>query len=271
MKVVLSRLNLFCVSVIVMSLMLTGQSDAKIDLSTIVGLWLFDEGAGNVASDSSAKGNHGTLTNGPKWVQGTFGMALEFDGQDDYVVSSSNVGISGNAERTVVLWIKPTSSDGFQPVVSLGVAGGQKAYWVEYNGNEGGPNTIRVGGYDGDVFTKATLPLGQWHHVAVVYPGKISGTELYYNGVSQEIKPYAGNPGDTLDTTDSTVTIGDAPIHRNINRTPFVGAIDEVAIFKVALTEADIQSIMEGFGSITAVSPAGKLAKAWGAIKASVD
>lgn len=180
MKVVLSRLSLFCVSVIVTSLMLVGQSDAKIDLSTIVGLWLFDEGAGNVASDSSANGNHGTLTNGPKWVQGTFGMALEFDGQDDYVVSSSNVGISGNAERTVVLWIKPTSSDGFQPVVSLGVAGGQKAYWVEYNGNEGGPNTIRVCGYDGDVFTRATLPLGQWHHVAVVYPGKISGTKLYY-------------------------------------------------------------------------------------------
>jgi hypothetical protein len=249
--------------------MLTGQSDAKIDLSTIVGLWLFDEGTGDVANDSSAKGNRGTLTNGPKWVAGKFGRAVEFDGKDDIVISSSPLGLSGNAERSVAFWIKPTSSDGFQPVVSWGVAGGQKAYWVEYNGNEGGPNTIRVCGYDADAYTKATLPLGQWHHVAVVYPGKVSETKFYYNGVSQEVKLYAGNQKDTLDTTDSTVTIGDAPIHRNINRNPFVGAIDEVAIFNVALTEDDVKEIMTK--GLKAVSPAGKLVTVWGTIKASID
>ena len=269
MKIIFVRLSLFCAIVIVMIMMLAGVSNAKVAPNTIVGLWFFDEGTGNVANDASAKGNHGTLTNGPKWVAGKFGRAVEFDGKDDIVISSSPLGISGNAERSVAFWIKPTSSDGFQPVVSWGVAGGQEAYWVEYNGNEGGPNTIRVCGYDGDVFTKATLPLGQWHHVAVVYPGKISGTELYYNGVSQEIKPYAGNLGDTLDTTDSTVTIGDAPIHRNINRNPFVGAIDEVAIFKVALTEDDVKEIMTK--GLKAVSPAGKLVTVWGTIKASID
>jgi len=268
MKAVLARLNLLCVSFIVMGLMLTGISDATVDLKNAVGVWLFDEDAGDQAQDSSEKGNHGTLTNGPKWVQGKFGMALEFDGEDDYVVSSSNVGISGNAERTLVFWFKPTSSEGRQSIVTWGAGGTLKMYWVEYNGYQGGPNNIWVGSWDGDALTEATLPLDQWHHVAIVYSGKVSETKIYYNGVAQEVKPFSGNAGDEIDTTDSPVSIGyDLPN----NRQPFKGGVDEVAIFNVALSEADIQSIMEGFESIAAVFPAGKLAKAWGTIKASID
>ena len=41
-------------------------------------------GSGEVAEDSSANGNDGELKVGPKWVDGKFGKALEFDGVDDY-------------------------------------------------------------------------------------------------------------------------------------------------------------------------------------------
>jgi len=47
------------------------------------------------------------------------------------------------------------------------------------------------------------------------------------------------------------------------------GAIDEVAIFNVALSEDEIKEIMtKGLTGMTAVSPGGKLPVAWGAIKA---
>ena len=266
MKVVFAKLSFMCVSVIVMSFWVGGSS-AKVDLKTTAGMWLFDEGTGTQARDSSGEDNHGKLMNGPKWVKGKFGGALEFDGVDDIVVSGSKLGISGNAERTTAFWIRPTSSEGFQLIVAWGQAGDQKAYWAEYNGNQGGANTIRVAGYDGDIYTKSKLlPLNQWHHVAVVYPGKVSGTKLYYNGVSQEILLWGK---EALNTVDTPVTIGDAPFLHKINRRAFKGAIDEVVIYSVALAEADIKRIMtEGFQATpTAVSSSGKLASIWGAIK----
>ena len=69
---------------IVIGLIFTGQSSAKIDSKSIVGVWLFDEGSGKTARDSSGKGNDGELMNNPKWVSGKFGKALEFDGKDDW-------------------------------------------------------------------------------------------------------------------------------------------------------------------------------------------
>ena len=46
------RFSPACVSLMVISLIVVGIGYAKIDLETCVGVWLFDEGKGNVASDS---------------------------------------------------------------------------------------------------------------------------------------------------------------------------------------------------------------------------
>ena len=46
----------------------------------------------------------------------------------------------------------------------------------------------------------------------------------------------------------------------------FNGKIDEIAVFKRALTQAEIQLAMEG--SISAVDASGKVATTWGYIKA---
>ena len=72
-----TMLNLICVSVslIVLVMVFTGKSDAKVK-ETLVGAWLFD---GN-AKDASGNGKDGTLENGPKWAAGKFGQALEFNG-----------------------------------------------------------------------------------------------------------------------------------------------------------------------------------------------
>ncbi len=40
----------------------------------------FDEGAGNIANDSSGIGNDCALNGNPKWTDGPFGTALELDG-----------------------------------------------------------------------------------------------------------------------------------------------------------------------------------------------
>lgn len=263
----MTRLTVIFLSFIVVSLIVAGISDAKVDPKSIMGMWLFDGSAGDSARDSSDNGNNVMLMNGAKRSAGKFGNALEFDGQDDYVVSSSDIGISGNSERTIVFWFNPTSSDGRQSIVAWGAGETLKVYWVEYNGYQGGPNNIYAGAFDGDAYTEATLTLGKWHHVAVVHPGLISETQIYYNGVSQEIKLWQGNQGNELETVDSPVSIGYDLV---LNRQPFEGAIDEVGIFNVSITGNDVTDIMtRGFKNVLAVYPASKLAVTWGSIKSN--
>ncbi len=60
-------------------------SYAKIDPKTIVGAWLFDEGQGDSAGDSSGYNRDGNLQGGAKWVEGKFGKALELNGKDAWV------------------------------------------------------------------------------------------------------------------------------------------------------------------------------------------
>jgi hypothetical protein len=94
MKVLVEKSALVFLILIVIGLALAGTSDAKIDLVTIEGLWLFDEGSGNVAKDLSGNDHHGEIL-GAKWVSGKYGKALEFDGVDDDVVINTYFGIEG--------------------------------------------------------------------------------------------------------------------------------------------------------------------------------
>ena len=71
-----------------------------------LGHWAFDEGSGTTVRDSSSKGNNGTLVNGPLWVDGKLGKALQFDGVDDYVQVPHNASlIPTTGKATVSVWI----------------------------------------------------------------------------------------------------------------------------------------------------------------------
>ncbi|MFP6724215.1 MAG: hypothetical protein VCF25_28700, partial [Candidatus Poribacteria bacterium] len=96
-------LNLICASVglIVLVLMFTSQSDAKVK-ETLVGAWLFD---GN-AKDASENGKDGKLENGPTFVAGKIGQALKFAGGkagNDHV-NLGNLGLAPSGTATLVFW-----------------------------------------------------------------------------------------------------------------------------------------------------------------------
>ncbi len=77
----MTRLTIICISFIIISMMFAVVSNAKIDQKDIMGMWLFDEGKGDVAEDISGHGNDGVLMNGPEWADGQLGGALEFAGR----------------------------------------------------------------------------------------------------------------------------------------------------------------------------------------------
>ena len=99
------------------------------------------------------------------------------------------------------------------------------------------------------------LPPKEWTHLAATYDG--SKMKLYYDG---EVKVEVDASG-KIDTNDVPVSVG-----RNSegNREHYIGRIDEVAIWSVALDEGEIQKAMD---QVYAVEAANKLPTSWGAIK----
>lgn len=83
MRVIIEILILAFISSILVSIFAV-QSPGQINPETVAGMWLFEDGDGETAKDSSGLGNDGTIF-GPEWVDGKIGKALKFDGADDYV------------------------------------------------------------------------------------------------------------------------------------------------------------------------------------------
>ena len=111
--------------VLFIAVMFTTSSSAVLDPDTIVGMWKFDEGKGNTAKDSSENGNDGTLMSNPKWVDGKFGKALEFDGTN-FVDMGNDESLQFDGDVTIVCWVRPES-----------VAGGRQNIVCKSYGGEG--------------------------------------------------------------------------------------------------------------------------------------
>jgi hypothetical protein len=246
-------------------------SDAKIDLENTIGIWLFDEGKGNIARDTSGNGNDGELMNDPKWVDGKFGKALEFDGQDDYVhfvhrrlrltVNAGDAEIlKPTADVTFVAWVY---WDGGNYVLASGGQTSSTGYAITYD-----PNTSQIwfgvstGKKSANTGYIQAPPKKVWHHLAGSYDDSDGELIAYVDGKKYATAKANGN---VLENKWPSLHIGKP---NNVDAYYIQGILDEVAVFNVALTEDDINAIMtRGLEKAFAVSAAGKLATAWGAIK----
>ena len=251
MKVVVA--NLMLASLIILSLMFVGISNADFDPETVSGMWLFDDGKGDTAVDSSENGQDGELVNGPKWAKnGKFGSALEFDGNESkgHVVVG-DLGLSG--EVTLILWANPNGAADDDRLIS----------------NISGPTnpafTTRFQSGAVEVWSSAWKPViekfddKKWGHYAFVFDGEGNVTG-YYNG----------KEGETVADSYTFTQIGIGANFLDQWGQYFSGLFDEIAFFSVALTEDDIQTVMtKGLKSALAVYPAGKLTTTWGNVKAN--
>ena len=261
MKVRVAGIVLVCVSLIFVEL--TGQSIAEIDLETLEGLWMFDEGDGDIAKDSSEKGLDGEFTGEPKWVDGKFGKALEFDGAS-YVTIPDHA--NPTAAITISAWVK-----------SMAGAWNQHGFIVEkrdayiLHANQGS-NVVSFCIANGGIWnlpnawdTGAVGPddITEWHMYTCTYDSATGDWKIYIDGEVES----------TLDLNKDEIVEDIGPVHIGWDEccggARFGEAIiDEVAVFNVALSEDDIQTIMnDGFEMVLAVEPADKLVTRWADIK----
>ena len=240
------------------------NSTYAVSLESAVAIWLFDEEDDELVEDSTENGNNGTLINGVEWVNdGKFGGALQFDGMDDYVeVPASESLEMGESDLTLSFWFKTSNADAQRPVTKGAVDTTREGYASFITGG------VLCAQFSDGVARQhipGTIDItdDNWHFGTIVWE-RDSTTKIYIDGVLdvEQATPY---PGEDITKETVPVIMGRKSVD---SQQYFNGLLDEVAIFKEALTENEIKSIMAGLATfISAVEPSGKLVTTWATIK----
>ena len=261
----LSSITLICFSLFSFGVLFISTTSAEIDPDTLVGMWLFDEGKGKVATDASENGLDGEFEGNPKWVEGKFGMALEFDGKSAYVQIPDHenpteaITVSAWAKSGADLWNQPGwIIEKRNAYIIHPNSGTKNIAWPVCNGGcwnkPGGWNDGNVG----------TDDITEWHMYTTTYDSDTGEWYIYIDAEEASALDLAKNPID-LDTGPANIGFDDC-----CGGTRFgLGAVDEVAIFSVALEQEDIEKLYKDglYFGVLAVEPANKMTTTWADVK----
>ncbi|EJM27317.1 DUF2341 domain-containing protein [Pseudomonas sp. GM25] len=193
----------------------TGNGQLTFD-PNYTALYHFDGATGTPAKDTTAYGNTAQSATGAA-IDGVVGRALQFSGQPLLLPASPSLQHNAGSAFTFSAWLRLDQANGEQLILA----------------RREGTNSLLVGVNQGVPFVEidgqravATQPLnpGQWQHVALTAEG--AKVTLYING--REGAALA----QSMPAFNSVMAIG-ADLHEGPFQ-PFVGAIDELRLSKVA-------------------------------------
>jgi hypothetical protein len=207
----------------------------------LLGWWTFDEEAGTVAWDSSGRGHDGRLCNGPVWVPGRLGPALQFDGIDDYVEVPHSAGlVPSGQEVTVAAWINAERYGGpngawWQGILAKDDAPRLYSLYTYIDGTLHFSTGPSYGSFVG-TYSTGIVPLREWVHVAALV--KDYHHEYYING---EPAGVSGANAVLVPGSIASLTIGRT---HEADRC-FLGMIDDVRLYDRALNAEEIKRMVQ--------------------------
>lgn len=221
-------------------------------LDDAVGIWLFDEGKGNTAADTSGNGNDGAIA-GAKWAEGKFGGALEFEPPHVVTVQPSD-SINFKDQMTIATWVYMNKGVSDTAIRRNG------SYLLEVqSATERVPGGYVFGiwsggGFTGGVWGKTVIDPEKWYHIVGLYDG--SEMKLYVDGTLESAVKQGGDVDQAGELLFGT-----------FGGEKFIGRLDEVIFFDRGITEAEIAELMKGVEAVLPVSPNNLLTTTWGRLK----
>ena len=207
----------------------------------LVAAFSFNEGTGTTVADSSVNSNNGTIANAAWTASGKYGGALVFNGSNALVNIADAYTLHLTTAMTLEAWVNPsTVSSLWRDVIYKG----NDNYYL--SGTSPASSVPATGGTFGatgaNVYGTTALTANTWAHLAATYDG--ATLRLFVNGAPVSSMARTGS----LATSTNPLQIGGDSIYGQY----FAGAIDEIRVYNVALTQAQIQSDMN-----TPVAPSG--------------
>lgn len=198
----------------------------------LVGYWPFE---GN-ANDASGNGNNGTVS-GATLVNGKFGKGYSFNGTTNYIRCNDSSSLNLTDKFSLICWAKTTtitqtyqrifsklgnedgSHDGYSMIINM-----DHFLCQVYKDDIGIPNIFNI-----------KMPLNTWAHLAFTFDN--GNSYLYVNGIGEYKSIAVTSAGTTTDYLYLGYLLNQA----------FSGLLDELKIYKRALTEAEIRADMLNF------------------------
>jgi hypothetical protein len=189
----------------------------------------------NNARDGSGNGFNGTLVNNPTFLAGHSGLAVNLDGTNQSVQLPRSIQDS----FTMAFWVKTTTTGGTgtQWWVGKGLVDGEVANVTNDFGVSlvGARVAFGVGNPDTTIQSTSNVNDGAWHHVAVTRDSATGAMVLYFDRVQQAT---ANGP---TGTRNAPANLRVGSLQTNLNF--FAGQIDEVQLYNVALTAAQVAAL----------------------------
>lgn len=220
----------------------------------LVGHWTFDEGTGASARDDSGAQNDGAISAGAAFVAGAKGAALELDGASGTVtVGNAQLLNEDRGSFSVALWFRSTATT-WARLVTKGNWGDTSGYFVQYNrgGVTFGVGSNGVAANSTIANTPLTFGDGRWHHVGAVVDRAARTLVVYVDGLAQ---PLTVSPGFCGKAVGTAVSFDGCPYPAASSNDPFTmgsyggvaeffaGAIDDVRLYRRALSAADVEAL----------------------------
>lgn len=195
----------------------------------------FDEGSGTVTADTSGRGRLGTVDGATWTAAGRHGGALQFDGVDDVVRVAHTDDLNFSNALTIEAWVYPTGPlTGWRTAVFKETSG-MDAYSLYAHSATAGPRGQAViSGVKQTTATGTSIPVEAWTHVAVTYNG--AALRVFVNGIQVSTTPATGPVGSSA----GVLSVGGNTIWGEY----FEGVIDEVRVYRRALTASELQADM---------------------------
>jgi len=220
---------------------------------TPAALWTFDAGSGTSAVDTSGGGHTATLT-GATWASpGKVGASsLKLSGSGQYAQAAGAI-VNTSSSFTAAAWVKLNAVTGYQTVLSID-AGQVSGFYLQLNGGTGKFAFNRLASDSvsaaSTVASATAAPsTGAWYHLAGVYNSTAHTLALYVNGVLQQSVAF----------TPVWQATGNTAIGRgrfNSGNVDFVnGTIDDARLYASALTQAQIQTLVNLGGTTGCPAP----------------
>jgi hypothetical protein len=200
------------------------------------------------ARDGSAFQNHGVV-NGANLTADRFGWAnsaISFNGKQSSVTVSNAVQLQ-SAHTTISFWVNVRSLPAQGEVYLLSHGGWQERWKISLPSHGKPVFTTHTASCCNDMDSGGGNELvpGIWKHVVMTHDGTVD--RIFMNGVQVNEKAYSGALGQTI----HPLGIGYDPIDR---ANYFDGTLDEVMIFDIALTPAEIQALYAAQSTAPTVS-----------------
>ncbi len=210
--------------------------DSKNETSSVA-YWKLDEGSGSTTYDLTGSADHGTLNGGVRWTTGASSSigfddaaGVTFDGTTGYISTGVTNIPKPDGKMTISAWVKLASTTGTQDMVAFNDGAGDG---IKLGLNTG---TLSAWTWAGTSLITATTPIdGAWHNVVYTWDGTTNN--LYVDGLAAA-STTTGHPTGTI--TQGILGSADGT-------TEFLkGSLDDVRVFKTALTAAQVGQLAAG-------------------------